>query len=103
MSDTFIDGDTSERTVTLTEDGQPMDLTDATVTLMLRNNKRALATITSGIRVMDPPTAGKIGYKPDPANLPIPGGPYTARWRIVTADDVRLCPFPEAAQWSVLI
>jgi hypothetical protein len=100
----FVDGDTTQREVTLLEgeagSQHPMDLTGATVALLLRNVHRVLVIVEAGITILDA-AGGKIGYGPNPAQLNAAAAPYSARWRVTTADEARICPFPDPDTWEV--
>jgi hypothetical protein len=103
----WVEDDDYERTITLKEKvGEifvPVDLTGCTVDLVLKSaTRQTRVVVASGIRVIDPPTEGKIGYTPEPAHLNVQASPYTARWRVRNAQGRRLFPFPNPDTWEVM-
>jgi hypothetical protein len=98
----WVEDEDGERIITLRENGIPADLTDATIDLVLRSSRiKTRVVVTAGIRVLDPPTSGKIGYTPNPSQLTVKGSPYSARWRVKYAQGTKLFPYPAAASWVV--
>ncbi len=102
MEITWIEGDTSQRLFILSQDGVAVDLTGATVDVMLRPAGGAGAVPRVYAATIVSASEGKIGWSPSPSYLKLSESPYTARLRVTSGGVVYYFPFPNPDLWRVI-
>jgi len=102
MDITWVEGDTSQRLFILSQDGAAVNLTGASVDVVLRPAGGAgaapriyAATIVSAIE-------GKVGWSPALEYLKMSESPYTGRLRVTLGGIVYYFPFPSPDRWLVI-
>ncbi len=102
MEITWVEGDTSQRLFVLSQDGVAVNLTGASVDVLLRPAGGAgqaprvyTATIVSAIE-------GKVGWSSTLNDLKVSESPYTARIRVTLGGVVYYFPYPDPDIWRVI-
>jgi BppU N-terminal domain len=97
-----VEGQTEPIDVQLLADSQPVDLTGATATLVLRDKDGTAADTSGGTATILDAATGRVRYSPPPALFAATRSPYVARWRVVdAAARVSFWPIRDADQWFV--
>lgn len=78
------EGWTGDIDVQLLADGDAVDLSGATVELVLTGRDGVAVTTTGDVTVFDA-AAGKVRYNPDAADLAAAKSPYRARYKVTDA------------------
>lgn len=83
MAYSIVAGTTANVIFQLLEAGSPIDLTGATVTLLLSDKTGTTVTSPGTVSIVDE-TTGKVQLAPTDANVFVAAnGPYLARWKVV--------------------
>jgi hypothetical protein len=103
MPATFVEGDTSTRIFTLTEEGVPVNLTGYTLVVILKpKDGSGLPKRTYPAEVAYP-DQGKVGYSAAGCALQADESPYKVRFRATSPSGVvTYFPFPAADVWQVI-
>ncbi len=96
----WVEGDTSQRIFTLTQQGVAFDLTGAVVEAIVRPAGNASVPRTYAAVVVSA-AEGKIGVSLNA--LKVTESPYGARFRVTKAGVTSYFPFPAADSWEVLL
>jgi hypothetical protein len=98
----WVEGDTSQRVFTLTQEGVAFDLTDATVEVVLRPKagSSAFTPQTYVVAITSAPE-GKVGVSI--STLKVAESPYSARFRVTKAGVTSYFPFPDPDKWEVIV
>lgn len=99
---TIIEGTTTALEFQLLENGSAINLTGATVELILTDKDGTAVTTTSDITVTSA-TTGTVTYSPDAADLDSSKSPYRARWKITdSGGTISYVPTGHRDEWSVI-
>lgn len=93
----ITEGWTGDLDFTLTADGAAVDLTGATVELVLTTGSTVVDT-SGDVTVVDAAT-GSVRYTPDPADLT--PGQYRAHWKVTDGGKVVFYPNGRGDLWIV--
>ena len=98
---TIVEGTTANLDFKLTADGADVNLTGATVTLVLKNKSGTAITTTGDVSVVTP-AEGKVRFAPDAADLSADDSPLRARFKVTDASSqVAYYPSGKADIWTV--
>ena len=97
----ITEGTTKRQDFILKADGVAVNLTGQTVTLLLKDRDGTTIDTTGDVTVPDAAN-GKVGYKPDTADLTAAKSPYSAKWKVADGTgDVDFHPSGEPDVWVV--
>lgn len=96
----WVEGDTSQRVFTLTQEGIAFDLTGADIEVVLRPASNPATPRTSAAVIVSA-AEGKIGVSL--TILKTTESPYSARFRVTKNGITSYFPFPAADSWEVLL
>lgn len=102
MEITWVEGDTSQRLFVLSQDGVAVNLTGATVDVMVRPAGGAGSAPCAYAATIVSASEGKVGWSPSPTHLKVSESPYTARLRVTLGGLVYYFPFPNPDTWRVI-
>ena len=98
---TIVEGTTANMDFTLTADGAAVNLTGATVVLVL-SDKDGTAVTTTGDVVVVTAAEGKVRFAPDAADLDASLSPYRARFKVTdSGGQISYYPNTAADPWTV--
>ena len=98
---TIVEGTTANLDFALTADGSAVNLTGATVTLVLSDKDGTAVTTTGDVTVITA-ASGTVRYAPDSTDLDSTKSPYRARFK-VTDSGAQIAYYPSglADAWTV--
>ena len=98
---TIVEGTTANMDFTLTADGAAVNLTGATVVLVLSDKDGTAVTTTGDVTVVTA-ADGKVRYQPDAADLDASLSPYRARFKVTdSSSQIAYYPNSLADVWTV--
>ena len=98
----IAEGTTANLDFTLTADGAAVNLTGATVTLVLKDKDGTEITTTSDVSVVTA-SEGKVRYAPDSTDLAAAVTPHRARFKVVDSGGlIAYYPSGKADIWTIL-
>ena len=98
---TITAGTTANLDFRLTADGSAVNLTGATVTLVLRDKTGTAVTTTGDISVISA-TGGTVRYAPDATDLVASVSPHRARFKVTdSGGQIAYYPSGKADIWTV--
>ena len=104
MEITWVEGDTSQRIFVLNQGDVAVDLTGASVEVLLRPVRRT--PLPEPLRVYEAviisAAEGKVGWSPAATQLKVSESPYTARLRVTLSGVMYYFPFPSPDTWLVI-
>ena len=98
---TVVEGTTANLDFRLTADGAAVNLTGATVVLLLYDKDGTAITTTGDVSVIDA-TDGQVRYAPDAADLDPAVTPHRARFKVTIATLDSFYPSGPADRWVVV-
>lgn len=99
---TWVEGDTSPRPFVLSENGAAVDLTDATVLVILRSTvptRTGPPMRTIPVEVVSP-AEGKVTCVG--GSLLVAEAPYNVRFRVTKGNTTSYFPYPQPDSWVVI-
>ena len=98
---TITEGTTANLDFALTADGTAVNLTGATVTLVLADKDGTAITTTGDVSVIGA-TTGRVRYAPDSTDLVASVSPLRARFKVVDSSaQVAYYPSGKADTWTI--
>jgi hypothetical protein len=98
---TIAEGTTANLDFTLTADGAAVNLTGATVTLVLKDKSGTEITTTGNVSVVTA-ASGKVRYAPDAADLGASATPHRARFKVADSGGlIAYYPSGKADPWTI--
>jgi hypothetical protein len=97
----LIHGQTGGEDFFLKDDGVAVDLTNKTVTLVLKDRNGNLIAHAGTVAVVSPATAGRVKFTPAAADLDSTKSPYLARFKVTSGSEFWFYPSEEADEWIV--
>ena len=98
---TVVEGTTANLDFRLTADGAAVNLTGATVVLLLYDKDGTAITTTGDVTVIDA-TDGQVRYAPDAADLDPAVTPHRARFKVTISSQDSFYPSGPADRWVVV-
>lgn len=99
---TVVEATTGALNFQLFSGSSPIDLTGATVILLLQDNTDTIVVFTGTITVTSA-TLGKVAFNPASGDLVASASPYFARFKVVDAGaKTFFCPSSYRDQWDII-
>lgn len=101
MSRRLVEGQTGPVDKQLKVDGVALDLTDYTVTLVLKNRLSTTIDTAGKVSTFDAPN-GKVRFNPAAADLVAANSPYAAHWKVVDGvGKIHFFPSGDPEEWTI--